>query len=179
MADWYALVKWRPELAAANPPADRRIALAVLGTPSLMRSIRSFLRAAARHFPNAVRELLVVSDDPDPVNPELAAELARAGIPYSCADGQPDLADYDVIYQNSLTLVGHEYEMLGSKVRLDADTPLHPDAVVMHPLARQDELSTDLDATPRNLYFDQVQGALFVRQALLLAITGRLGAALP
>ena len=178
LADWYALVKWRPELAEPNPPFDRRISLCVLGTPSLMRSIRSFLRAAARHFPNAVRELLVVSDDPDPVNPELAAELAHAGIAYSCADGQPDLTEYDVIYQNSLTLVGQDYEMLGSKIRLDADTPLHPDAVVMHPLARQDELGTDLDDTPRNLYFDQVQGALFVRQALLLAVTGRLSGVL-
>jgi aspartate carbamoyltransferase catalytic subunit len=174
MADWYALVKWRPELAEANPPADRRIALCVLGTPSLMRSIRSFLRAAAAHFPNAVRELLVVSDDPEPVNPELADELARAGIAFRCTAGQADLSGYDVVYQNSLTLVGQDYEMLGSKMRLDADTPLHPDAVVMHPLARQDELGTDLDDTAHNLYFDQVQGAPFVRQALLLAVTGRL-----
>ena len=178
MADWYALAKWRPELAEPNPPAERRIALCVLGTPSMMRSIRSFLRAATAHFPNAVRELLVVSDDPEPVDAELMDELARAGIPYSCADGQVDLSEFDVVYQNSLTLVGQDYQMLGSKIRLDETTPLHPDAVVMHPLARQDELSTELDGTAHNLYFDQVQGALFVRQALLLAVTGRLADAL-
>ena len=175
MADWYALVKWRNELGLADPPADRRIALCVLGTPGRMRSMRSFLLAATTHFPGAVRELLVVSDDPDPLGAELAAALTAAGISHRCATGlQVNLAEFDVIYQNSLTLVDQEYQVLGSKIRLDADTPLRPGAVVMHPLARQDELSTDLDDTPHNLYFDQVEGAVFIRQALLLAITGKL-----
>jgi aspartate carbamoyltransferase catalytic subunit len=180
MADWYALVKWRNELAEADPPADRRISLCVLGTPSRMRSIRSFLRATAAHFPRAVRDLLVVSDDPEPLGAELEASLTKAGISHRCATGrQVDLAEFDVIYQNSLTLVDEEYQMLGSRIRLDADTPLHPDAVVMHPLARQDELSPELDNSPHNLYFDQAEGALFVRQALLLALTGNLPVSCP
>jgi aspartate carbamoyltransferase catalytic subunit len=178
MADWFALVKWRAELALADPPIDRRISLCVLGTPSRMRSIRSFLRAATTYFPNAVRELLVVSDDPEPLDAQLAEELTVAGVSHRCASGPQDLSEFDVIYQNSLTLVNQDYRMLGSKIRLNADTPLHPDTVVMHPLARRDELSTDLDDTPHNLYFDQVVGALFVRQALLLAITGRLDSVL-
>jgi aspartate carbamoyltransferase catalytic subunit len=179
MTDWYALVKWRNELAEADPPADSRISLCVLGTPSGMRSVRSFLRAAAAHFPRAVRELLIVSDDPAPLDAALAAALTRAGISHRCSTGRDvNLAEFDVIYQNSLALVDHEYQMLGSRIRLDADSPLHPDTVVMHPLARQDELSPDLDNTPHNLYFDQVEGGLFVRQALLLALTGRLPYAL-
>jgi aspartate carbamoyltransferase catalytic subunit len=64
--------------------------------------------------------------------------------------------------------------VLGAKIRLDAGSPLRPDAVVLHPLARQDELSTELDDTPHNLYCDQVEGAVFIRQALLLAITGKI-----
>ncbi|MDT5029864.1 MAG: aspartate carbamoyltransferase catalytic subunit [Actinoplanes sp.] len=175
MADWYALLKWRTELAEADPPADRRISLGMLGTPARMRSMRSFLLAAATHFPRAVRELLVVSDDPDPLGADLTAALTQAGVSHRCASGlQVDLAGLDVIYQNSLTLVDQEYQVLGSKIRLDADTVLRSDAVVMHPLARQDELSTDLDDTPHNLYFDQVEGAAFIRQALLLAIAGEL-----
>ena len=175
MADWYALLKWRNELGEADPPADRRISLCVLGTPGRMRSMRSFLLAAAAHFPRAVREVLVVSDDPEPLDADLTTALTQAGISHRCATGlHVNLAEFDVIYQNSLTLVDQEYQVLGSKIRLDADTPLHPDAVVMHPLARQDELSTDLDDTAHNLYFDQVEGAVFVRQALLLAITAKL-----
>jgi len=175
MADWFALLKWRNELAQADPPADRRISLCVLGTPARMRSIRSFLLAATAHFPCAVRELLVVSEDSGPLDAEMVAALTAAGINHRCASGpEIDLTGFDVIYQNSLTLVDQEYQVLGSKIRLDADTPLHPEAVVMHPLARQDELSTDLDTTSHNLYFDQVEGAVFIRQALLLAITGEL-----
>ena len=137
--------------------------------------MRSFLLTAATHFPRAVRELLVVSDDPEPLDAELTAALTEAGVSHRCVTGlEVSLAEFDVIYQNSLTLVNQEYHVLGSKIRLDADTPLQPDAVVMHPLARQDELSTDLDDTPHNLYFDQVEGAVFVRQALLLAIAGEL-----
>lgn len=178
MADWYTLLKWRNELGDENPREDRRISLCVLGTPRRMRSMRSFLLAATTHFPRAVRDILIVSDDPEPLDDDLTKRLTHAGIGHRCASGsQADLADlagFDVIYQNSLTLVDQEYQMLGSKIRLDANTPLRPDAVVMHPLARQDELSTDLDDTPHNLYFEQVGGAVFVRQALLLAITDRL-----
>ncbi len=179
LADWYTLLKWRTELGDENPPENRRISLCMLGTPRRMRSMRSFLLAATTHFPRAVRELLVVSDDPEPLDDDLTKRLTHAGIGHRCATGpQADLAEFDVIYQNSLTLVDQGYQMLGSKIRLDANTPLGPDAVVMHPLARQAELSTDLDRTPHNLYFEQVGGAVFVRQALLLAITDRLTRAL-
>ncbi|MFE7673756.1 aspartate carbamoyltransferase [Streptomyces albidoflavus] len=173
-ADWYALLKWRSELADAEPPADRRISLCLLGTPSRMRSMRSFLLAATTHFPRAVRDLMVVSDSPEPLDDELVTALTKAGISHRRATGpEVDLTSFDVIYQNSLTLVDQEYQVLDSKVRLDRDTPLRPDTVVMHPLARQDELSTDLDGTPHNLYFDQAEGAVFIRQALLLALTGK------
>ncbi len=174
MADWYALLKWRPELRDDEPPAGRRIALCVLGTPSRMRAVRSFLLATAAHFPRAVREIVVVSEDAEPLDADLAKVLTDAGIGNRCAAAPDvDLAEFDVIYQNSLTLVQQEYHVYGSRIRLEASSPLRPGAVVMHPLARQDELSTDLDDTPHNLYFDQAAGAVFVRQALLLAITGR------
>jgi aspartate carbamoyltransferase catalytic subunit len=180
MADWYALMKWRPALALASPPVAERISLCILGTPMRMRSIRSFLRAALAHFPGALKELTIVSDDDEAIDATMKEELAMSGIPFRVSrDFHADSHSFDVIYQNSLTLVGQKYQVLGPKIRLDRDTRLKPDAVVMHPLARQDELSTDLDDTPHNLYFDQAEGALFVRQALLLAITGRTALAFP
>jgi aspartate carbamoyltransferase catalytic subunit len=42
-------------------------------------------------------------------------------------------------------------------------------------LARLDELDTSLDKTPHNLYFSQAHGAVYVRQALLMAVLGQLG----
>jgi aspartate carbamoyltransferase catalytic subunit len=50
---------------------------------------------------------------------------------------------------------------------MDRTSQFKPQPVVMHPLARKDELSTStLDETEHNLYFAQAAGAVFVRQAL-------------
>jgi aspartate carbamoyltransferase catalytic subunit len=178
IGDWYALLKWRNELGADNPPPSRRISLCILGVPRIMRSIRSFLLMAITHFPGALHDITVVAEEADPLGPELELAIRRAGVPHLCTRQFDDnAARFDVIYHNSLTLVGQEYHVSGASYRLTRNTPLKPDAVIMHPLARQAELGTDLDETPHNLYFDQAEGAVFVRQALLLAVLGRLQAA--
>jgi aspartate carbamoyltransferase catalytic subunit len=175
LADWYALLKWRPKLADPEQVADGdRLSLGILGAPRRMRALRSFLLMAAEHFAPSIRDITIISDDPEPVDKEIASYLDRKGIEYRCTTKFDELApEFDVIYQNSLALDGQEYRELGSKYRIDSNTLLNPDAVVMHPLARHAELGTDLDDTPHNLYFDQAAGAVFVREALLLAVNGR------
>ena len=42
LADWYALIKWRPALAG-QVAADEKLHLGILGTPGSMRSVKSFL----------------------------------------------------------------------------------------------------------------------------------------
>ncbi|MCS6985705.1 MAG: aspartate carbamoyltransferase [Leptospiraceae bacterium] len=44
--------------------------------------------------------------------------------------------------------------------------------IVMHPLPRLSEVSTDLDDHPAGVYFDQAQNGLYVRMALLLELLG-------
>jgi len=44
--------------------------------------------------------------------------------------------------------------------------------IVMHPLPRVDEISTDVDSDPRAVYFDQVKNGMYVRMALLSAVVG-------
>ena len=56
----------------------------------------------------------------------------------------------------------------------NARVNLKPGSVILHPLARNNELSEDLDDTDHNLYFAQAAGAVFVRQALLTAVLDRL-----
>lgn len=41
------------------------------------------------------------------------------------------------------------------------------DAVVMHPLPRLDEITTEVDSDPRAAYFRQARNGLYVRMALL------------
>lgn len=40
-------------------------------------------------------------------------------------------------------------------------------SIVMHPLPRLDEITTDVDADPRAAYFRQARNGLFIRMALL------------
>lgn len=48
-----------------------------------------------------------------------------------------------------------------------------PDALVMHPLPRVDELAYDIDNDPRAVYFRQAAYGLPVRMALIAALLGR------
>ena len=46
------------------------------------------------------------------------------------------------------------------------------DAVVLHPLPRVDEISTDFDDDPRARYFEQMENGMYVRMALLALVLG-------
>jgi aspartate carbamoyltransferase catalytic subunit len=48
------------------------------------------------------------------------------------------------------------------------------EAVVMHPLPRRDEISSDLDADPRSIYFKQAARGVPLRMAILAAFLGEL-----
>ena len=175
LVDWYTLLKWRPELASPTPSEDARIDLAVLGTPGSMRAVKSFTFAAL-HFRAAIRSLTVVSEMADPFGPELAAAVEASGIDVRVVnDLDPPLQDFDVIYQNAIALLGDAYKELNDGCRLSADREFKPGAVILHPLARRDELDTSLDRSEHNLYFAQAAGAVFVRQALMVSVLDRLG----
>lgn len=173
LVDWFALLKWRPELGDATVDADKQIHLGIIGTPGNMRAVKSFLLRSLDFAP-AIRKLTVVSEMADPFgavldNPErLGFELEVTN------DLEAVLPELDVIYMNAIALLGESYQLIGEQYRLDADSPLKQGAVVMHPLARRDELDKSLDETDHNLYFAQAAGAPYVRQALLTCLLDRL-----
>jgi len=173
LADWYALLKWRPELAESVLPEDERLHLGILGTPGSMRAVKSFLLMSLL-FKENIRKITVVSEMADPFGEDVSQVIGDAGIDYNVTnDIQTTLSKLDVVYMNSIAFLGDSYKTLDSRYKLDDQSDLKPGAVVMHPLARLDELSTTLDDTPHNLYFTQAHGAVFVRQALLIAICNR------
>jgi len=49
---------------------------------------------------------------------------------------------------------------------------MKPDAIVMHPLPRLDEISKEVDSDPRAAYFRQAQNGVCVRMALLTMVLG-------
>ncbi|MCP5534167.1 MAG: aspartate carbamoyltransferase [Akkermansiaceae bacterium] len=174
LADWYALLKWEPRLAAPFETGDRKLNLGILGTPGSMRAVKSFLLMSL-NFSDHIEKVTVISEMADPFGKDVTESLDRANIPYEVTnDIRENLPQLDVIYMNSIAFLGDSYKALDSRYKLDAQSGLKMDAVILHPLARLDELDTSLDKTPHNLYFSQAHGAVFVRQALLLAVLGRL-----
>ena len=174
LADWYALLKWQPRLASPFETGDRQLELGILGTPGSMRAVKSFLLMALL-FSDHIKKVTVISEMADPFGKDVIESLNRADIDYEVTnDIRESLPSLDVIYMNSIAFLGDSYKALDARYKLDADSPLKKDAVILHPLARLDELDTSLDKTPHNLYFSQAHGAVFIRQALLLAVLGRL-----
>lgn len=173
LVDWYALLKWRPTLADEAPPPDQRIHLGVVGTPGNMRAVKSFVFMALAFAP-AIRRLTVVSELADPFGADLHDQIERTSIPVTVTNDIGEvLPELDVIYMNSIALLGDSYKQLDSRYRITTDSPLHPEAVIMHPLARRDELDVSLDDSRHNLYFAQAAGAVYLRQALLVSLLDR------
>lgn len=174
LLDWYALLKWRPALASVDCPAGQRIHLGIVGTPGSMRAVKSFLRLALL-FVGAIDRITIVSEMADPVGLDLESAIEDCPVPVENTNDVRDvLSELDVIYINSIAFLGDSYRELDSRFKLKADSSLKAGAVIMHPLARRDELDTSLDATEHNMYFAQAAGAVFLRQALLIAVLGRL-----
>lgn len=174
LIDWYALLKWRPELCNPNCPEDKKVHLGIIGTPGSMRAVKSFLRLSLV-FTGAVKKITLISEMADPVGLDLTEPIEQSPIPIDITnDAQEVLPELDVIYVNSIAFLGDSYKNLDARYKLDASSNIKPESVILHPLARNDELSEDLDETDHNLYFAQAAGAVFVRQAILTAVLNRL-----
>lgn len=170
MTDIYALLKWQPELAMEYPGC--RVHIGIIGVPARMRTVRSLLLMLAQ-FSSGIEKVTLITDEEEPFSDGQLAELLGGGLKVYVRDDLDEvLPELDAIYINAIAWTGEGkgYEELGVRYRLSADSPLKPDAIVLHPLARGVELDTSLDDTPHNWYFAQARGAVFIRMALLSAI---------
>ncbi|MCA9509669.1 MAG: hypothetical protein KC560_03120 [Myxococcales bacterium] len=168
LADVYALLKWRPAIASGEPCEPVRIG--VIGVPGRMRTVRSLLVLLSR-FADVIDRVVIVTDEEAPFSKGQREELEQAGLRIDVsADLDATLPSLDVVYINAIAWKGTSYESIGARFRLTAESPFKPGAVVLHPLARGEELDPSVDATPHNWYFAQARGAVFVRMALLSAL---------
>jgi aspartate carbamoyltransferase catalytic subunit len=174
LLDWYALLKWRPEFSLGEVKAGKKIHLGIIGTPGSMRAVNSFLRMSLL-FENAIDRITVVSEMRDPLGPQLKKLTAKSSIELKSTDDVSKvLPELDVIYMNSIAFLGDSYRQMDARFSLTRKSSLKKGAVVLHPLARRQELSESLDSSQHNLYFAQASGAVFMRQALLITILDRI-----
>jgi aspartate carbamoyltransferase catalytic subunit len=124
-------------------------------------------------------ELVFVSPPAVPMGDDVRAELDLAGIPYR---DEPNLAavlpNVDVLYQTRVQEERferpEEFEITRGQYVIDSEAMrrLNPDAILLHPLPRVDEITTEVDADPRAAYFRQAHNGVFVRMALLEDVVG-------
>ncbi len=170
MADIYALLKWRPTLCSVDIDPEQRIHIGIIGVPGRMRTVRSLLTLLSL-FADAINEVLIISDEEHPFSEGQRETLEQAGLKLRVGTNlNRELPKLDVVYINAIAWLGDDYEELGSRYRLDLSSPLKQDAIILHPLARGQELQRELDDTPHNWYFAQARGAVFMRMALLSSI---------
>jgi aspartate carbamoyltransferase catalytic subunit len=108
---------------------------------------------------------------------DVRAELDASGVPYRDeVDLASVLPEVDVVYQTRIQRerfpTQREYEASRGVYVLDraALDRLNPDAIILHPLPRVDEIAPDVDADPRAAYFRQAHNGVFIRMALLSSV---------
>jgi aspartate carbamoyltransferase catalytic subunit len=168
MADIYTILKAVPRLISPDQMDNaEKVRIGIIGVPKRMRTIRSLLLFLSLFAPG-IEEVVIISEELDPFDEGQREELAEAGLNIrTTGDMTAELPGLDVVYLNAIAWVSDGYEEHGKTYRLDADSPFKSGAVVLHPLARGEELDRSLDNTPYNWYFAQARGAVFIRMALL------------
>jgi aspartate carbamoyltransferase catalytic subunit len=170
LSDVYAILKWRPELLLEEVPEDKKITVCLIGVPGRMRTLRSLLSILAM-FSNGIRQVNIVCNEQDAFSKGQREDLEKAGLNINVTSELDSLLPAsDLVYINAIAWVGETYEELGTEYSLSTASPLKTGSIIMHPLARGDELSTDLDDTDHNWYFAQARGAVYMRMALLSTI---------
>jgi aspartate carbamoyltransferase catalytic subunit len=170
LADLYAIFKWRPELMNDEVDADNRITIGIIGNPGRMRTVRSLLLFLSR-IPQAINEVVIICNSSNPFSEGQQEELTSEGLKLRVSsDINAELPSFDIVYINAIAWVGDTYEEHGIEYKLSKSSPLKKEAIILHPLARGEELSTDLDNTNHNWYFAQARGAVFARMALMSSL---------
>lgn len=174
LADMYAIFKWRPTLV--DPESGDKVKIGIIGVPSKMRTIRSFLKCLSV-FPHAVDELVIIHDEAssgDLFDNGQREEIEERGISIRTETELDEvLPELDIVYINAISWEGETFSTYGDAFHLTEKSPLKKDAIILHPLARGEELSTALDHTSHNWYFSQARGAVFLRMALLTCMVER------
>lgn len=174
LTDMFAIFKWRPQLLDERVADSDKVRIGIIGVPNKMRTVRSLLIMLSL-FPQAFAEVVVICEDEHPYDDGQLDELRENGLEIRVSHSlNRELPQLDIVYINSIAWVGDTFERLGEDLKLNASSPLKPGAIIMHPLARGDELATDLDDTEHNWYFAQARGAVYIRMALLTSVVQRI-----
>lgn len=142
--------------------------LAILGDLLNGRTIHSLLKLVSL-YDNV--EVYGLSKECFALPQEYIDMLKAKGITYKkCASFDEIPQDVDVMYHTRIQSERFEgdfgrEEFIINKEVLDK---FSKNTIVLHPLPRNEEISTDIDDDPRAMYFEQAHNGLYVRMALFV-----------
>ncbi len=121
-----------------------------------------------------------VAPEPLQISPDILELLDHAGTRYvETQDFASVMPLADAIY---MTRIQDEWDAEGESSTIDTSDfsigaehmgILKDTAVIMHPLPRRSEISTDIDNDPRAVYWRQMRNGMWIRAALILTTFGR------
>jgi len=124
--------------------------------------------------------LLFVAPDGLQIGDDILALLRAAGVDFELtSELDPAISRADAIY---MTRIQDEWDQPGESKKVDISrycfTPdklrlLKPEAVIMHPFPRRQEISVEVDDDPRAVYWRQMRNGMWIRTALIAAIFGK------
>lgn len=153
------------------------IVVGLCGDLKFGRTVHSLIKALSRY--QNVSFIMISPEElriPDYVRKEV---LLKNNIPFEETGNMPEaLPKLDVLYmtrvQRERFFNEEDYVRLKDRYILDtAKMKLaKKDMMVLHPLPRVNEISTDVDSDPRALYFKQAKYGMYIRMALIMGLLG-------
>jgi len=153
------------------------ITVGICGDLKFGRTVHSLIKALSRY--QGVKFVLIAPEElriPDYVRKEI---LIKNKIEFQEVERMQEvLADLDVLYmtrvQKERFFNEEDYVRLKDRYILDAAKMklAKKNMMVLHPLPRVNEISVEVDADPRALYFEQAKNGMFVRMALIMSLLG-------
>ncbi|MCA9340804.1 MAG: aspartate carbamoyltransferase, partial [Candidatus Saccharibacteria bacterium] len=153
----------------------RNLNVTIGGDLSHGRTARSLALLLSKYPGN---DITFVSTPELQIGDDIKERLDAAGTTYTERSdmGIESFGDSDVVYWTRLQLERldglmsrEEATQKQKEYRVDATTldiiPSH--TIIMHPLPRVDEITTEVDSDPRARYFQQAWNGLYVRMAML------------
>ncbi len=142
------------------------------------RTVRSLSQLLIKY--EGIKQYFVAPDGFQ-IGDDLKSCLDQAGVCYEVTgDFEGIIPQVDAIYMTRLQDEWDEvdgtsqkldlahYSITGKQVKL-----MKPDAIIMHPLPRRQEISREVDEDPRAAYWRQVRNGMWIRAALVATIFSR------
>ena len=150
------------------------LSIAFVGDLKYGRTVHSLMRALTHFNPTVYFVAPQILQMPD----YLLEDLRKNNIKYEILSDFRDCLDkIDVFYmtriQKERFLDVDEYEKLKGVYIINKKNIIgkcKEDMIILHPLPRVDEISTDLDSTKYALYFKQAKNGIPIRQAMMLKV---------